>query len=81
MFLIVLGCVGLSTAFFKSRQKQQIRSMLQEAEQSYRSAKLRTGPPRACGRFPEQTAEALPFYGAFALDPQVIPALTGLLAN
>ena len=39
---------------------------------SYRSAKLRTGPPRACGRFPEQTAEALPFYGAFALDPRAI---------
>jgi tight adherence protein B len=31
-FLIVLGCVGLSTAYFKSRQKRQIRSMLQEAE-------------------------------------------------
>jgi tight adherence protein B len=33
-FLIVLGCVGLSTAYFKSRQKQQIRSMLQKAEAS-----------------------------------------------
>lgn len=31
-FLIVLSCVGLSTAYFKSRQKKQIRSMLQEAE-------------------------------------------------
>ncbi|MFL6351479.1 MAG: type II secretion system F family protein [Bryobacteraceae bacterium] len=31
-FLVVLGCVGLSTAYFKSRQKQQIRSMLQKAE-------------------------------------------------
>jgi tight adherence protein B len=33
-FVVVLGCVGLSTAYFKSRQKQQIRSMLQEAEAS-----------------------------------------------
>jgi tight adherence protein B len=33
-FLVVLGCVGLSTAYFKSRQKQQIRSMLQKAEAS-----------------------------------------------
>ncbi|MGI8961053.1 MAG: type II secretion system F family protein [Bryobacteraceae bacterium] len=33
-FLLVLGCVGLSTAYFKSKQKQQIRSMLQKAEAS-----------------------------------------------
>jgi tight adherence protein B len=31
-FVVVLGCVGLSTAFFKSKQKHQIRSMLQKAE-------------------------------------------------
>ena len=31
-FLVVLGCVGLSTAFFKTKQKHQIRSMLQTAE-------------------------------------------------
>jgi tight adherence protein B len=31
-FVVVLGCVGLATAYFKSRQKQQIRSMLQKAE-------------------------------------------------
>jgi len=33
-FLVVLGCVGLSTAYFKSKQKQQIRSMLHKAEAS-----------------------------------------------
>ncbi|MBV9304252.1 MAG: type II secretion system F family protein [Acidobacteriaceae bacterium] len=29
---MVLACVGLATAFFKSKQKNQIRSMLQKAE-------------------------------------------------
>jgi tight adherence protein B len=31
-FLVVIGCVGLSTAFFKSKQTKQIRSMLEKAE-------------------------------------------------
>jgi tight adherence protein B len=31
-FLVVLGCVGVSIAFFKSKQKHEIRSMLQKAE-------------------------------------------------
>lgn len=33
-FLIVLSCIGLGTAFFKSRQKKQIRSMLEKAEET-----------------------------------------------
>jgi tight adherence protein B len=33
-FLVILGCVGLATAYFKSRQKQQFRSMLEKAESS-----------------------------------------------
>lgn len=33
-FLIVVGCVGAGTAFFKSKQKNQIRSMLKNAEES-----------------------------------------------
>lgn len=31
-FLTILLCVGLASSFFKSKQKQQIRSMLQKAE-------------------------------------------------
>jgi tight adherence protein B len=33
-FLLILGCVGLATAYFKYKQKHQIRSMLQKAEAS-----------------------------------------------
>ena len=32
VFLTVLLSVGLATSFFRSKQKQQIRSMLQKAE-------------------------------------------------
>ncbi len=41
-FLVVVGCVGLATAFFKSKQKNQIRSMLEEAEAT--PAEQRTTP-------------------------------------
>ena len=34
VFLTVLGCVGLGFSYFRSKQKQQIRSMLQKAEQT-----------------------------------------------
>ncbi|MBV9613254.1 MAG: hypothetical protein JO091_12335, partial [Acidobacteriaceae bacterium] len=30
----MLGCVGLGFSYFRSKQKQQIRSMLQKAEQT-----------------------------------------------
>lgn len=34
VFLTVLACVGIGTSYFRSKQKQQIRSMLQKAEGS-----------------------------------------------
>lgn len=41
-FLVVVGCIGLATAFFKSKQKRQIRSMLQKAETN--TAEQRSSP-------------------------------------
>ncbi len=32
VFLTVLGCVGVATSYFRSKQKQQIRTMLQNAD-------------------------------------------------
>lgn len=32
-FVIVFGCIGLGLAFFKSKQRKQIRTMLQKAEE------------------------------------------------
>jgi tight adherence protein B len=41
-FLVVVGCVGLATFYFKSKQKNKIRSMLKKAEDS--PAEQKTSP-------------------------------------
>ena len=59
VFTMVMMCVGLGLSYFKSQQKQQIRSMLQKAEESpaeqraelVRPAKVENRLSKLLGRF------------------------------